>query len=324
MSKTWNRHNAAHTAERADVYTRVTDKILADLEQGVRPWMKPWKAGHPVGTVSRPLRANGLPYKGVNVLMLWTSAMSGGYVAPIWMTYRQAQELGGQVKKGEKGSLVVYANTLTVTEENPTTGQDEEKAIPFMKGYTVFNVEQVEGLPGHYYAPPVPPSGTLPERLDRVERFVAETQASIRHGGDSACFIPSLDRIEMPPYERFQDRESYYATLTHELTHWTGHKSRLDRDLKGRFGSSSYAAEELIAEMGAAFLCADLGITPEVRDDHAAYLDHWLKVLKADKRAIFTAAAAAQKASDYLHSCQPSQGNPSEEETTEEVTEAAA
>lgn len=295
MSKT-----STATSPREDVYTRVTARIVADLEQGARPWHKPWNAEHTAGHITRPLRANGQPYRGVNVLLLWGEAMAKGYNAPIWMTYKQAQELGAQVRKGEHGSLVVYANSVTRTETNEK-GEEHEREIPFMKGYTVFNVEQVDGLPEHFYGKPANPL-PVAERIETAERFAASTGATIRHGGNRAFYAPLPDFVQMPPFEAFEDAESYYATLTHELTHWTSHKSRLARSFEGghRFGSEGYAFEELVAELGAAFLCADLGITPEIRADHAAYLASWLKVLKGDKRAIFSAAAHAQRAADYL------------------------
>jgi antirestriction protein ArdC len=301
MTRTATTRKSAQTdTSRTDVYTRVTDTILSQLEQGVRPWMKPWQAGHSAGHVSKPLRANGQHYNGINVLMLWAQSMISGFEAPIWMTYKQAQELGGNVKKGEKGSLVVYANTFRKEEANDK-GETVERDIPFMKGYTVFNVEQVEGLPAHFYAKNQPEVLNTAERLEVVETFVQNTKAIVQHGGASAFFSPSKDLIQMPDYAQFSSREGYYATLVHELTHWSGAESRLNRDMSGRFKTAAYAAEELIAEMGAAFLCADLGITPEIREDHAAYLQSWLTVLKDDKKAIFTAAAHAQRALDYLH-----------------------
>ena len=289
---------------RKDVYTRVTDRIIADLEQGVRTWLKPWSAEHAAGKISRPLRHNGTPYRGMNVLLLWGEAVAKGYAAPIWMTFKQALELDAHVRKGEHGSLVVYANSITKTETD-ANGEDTEREIPFMKGYTVFNVEQIEGLPAHYYAKPENPL-PLAERIESADRFLTATGATIHHGGNQAFYAPGRDLIQMPPFEAFRDKESYYATACHELTHWTNHKSRLDRSFDAkRFGDHGYAREELVAELGAAFLCADLGITPEVRDDHAAYLGHWLKVLQEDKRAIFSAAAHAQRAADFLHGLQP-------------------
>ncbi|CAM6053277.1 unnamed protein product [Sphagnum tenellum] len=291
-------------SEKEDVYSRVTDKIIADLERGNLTWLQPWQAGHRAGPVSRPLRAGGIAYRGVNVLMLWAAAMEKGYNCPLWLTYKQASELGGQVRKGEKGSLVVYANKITKTETD-TTGADVKIDIPFMKGYTVFNTEQIDGLPGHYYATPAPLNGDI-EPLDAVDRFFANTKLTIKHGGSSAFYSPSRDIVQIPELKAFRDAESYYATLAHEMTHWTRHESRLNRDLgRKRFGDAGYAMEELVAEIGAAFLCADLGITPETRDDHAAYIASWLKVLKDDRRAIFTAASHAQKAADFLHSLQP-------------------
>jgi antirestriction protein ArdC len=289
--------------ERKDVYSRVTDRIIADLEKGVRSWMKPWNAGHTAGKITRPLRHNGTPYQGINILMLWGEALDKGYSAPIWMTYNQAQELGAHVRKGQQGSLVVYANKITRTETGEG-GEEIEKQIPFMKGYSVFNVEQIEGLPAHYYGKPENPL-PLAERLDHAERFIASTGAIIGHGGDKAYYAPARDIVQMPPFEAFKDKESYYATILHELTHWTSHKSRLDRSFNAkRFGDNGYAREELVAELGAAFLSADLGITPEIREDHAAYLARWLKALKEDSRTIFSAAAHAQRAADFLQGLQ--------------------
>jgi antirestriction protein ArdC len=292
-------------AERKDVYSRVTDRIIADLEQGVRPWMKPWNAEHAAGRITRPLRHNGQPYNGINVLMLWSAAVDRGYSAPIWMTYKQAAEMGAHVRKGEKGELVVYANTITRTEHDAETGEDAERTIPFLKGYTVFNAEQIDGLPERFTALAEPTLDPV-ARIERAEAFFAATKADIRHGGNMACYAIGLDRIQMPPFVAFRDAESYYATLAHETVHWTRHPSRLDRDLgRKSWGDAGYAREELVAELGSAFLAADLGLTLEPRDDHAAYIGNWLAVLKDDKRAIFSAAAHAQRAADFLHALQP-------------------
>jgi len=295
---------AARTQDRKDVYSRVTDKIVADLEQGVRPWVKPWNAEHLAGRITRPLRHNGMAYRGINVVMLWMAAVAQGYACPIWMTFRQAKELGAFVRKGETGTLVVYANTFTATETDDE-GEESEREIPYLKGYTVFNCEQIEGLPAHYYGGAEEPANPV-ERIEQADAFFAETRADIRHGGDRAYYAIQPDYIQMPPAETFRDAESYAATLAHEMTHWTRHPTRLDRDLgRKRWGDEGYAREELVAEIGAAFLCADLGIAPEVREDHAAYVASWLKVLKDDKRAVFQAAAHAQKAVDYLRGLQP-------------------
>jgi antirestriction protein ArdC len=236
--------------------------------------------------------------------MLWMEAVEKGFAAPIWMTFRQALGLDAHVRKGEKGSLVVYASSITRTETDEASGQEEEREIPFMKGYTVFNVEQIEDLPQSYYAP-------AQARLDPVQRiaqadaFFATTGADIRHGGNMAGYSITSDQVRMPPFEAFRDAESYYAALANELTHWTRHPNRLDRDFgRKRFGDEGYAMEELVAELGAAFLSSDLDLTPQVREDHASYIKGWLKVLKADKRAIFTAASHAQRAADFLHELQ--------------------
>jgi antirestriction protein ArdC len=170
-------------SSRPDVYTRITDKIIADLEQGVRPWMKPWNAEHAAGRITRPLRLNDQVYNGINVLMLWSAAVTEGYGAPIWMTFRQDKELGTNVRKGEHGELVVYANTVTRTEQDAETGEDVEHAIPFMKSYTVFNIEQIDGLPSHYYQPAEPVLDPV-QRIDHAESFFAVTGATIRHGGN--------------------------------------------------------------------------------------------------------------------------------------------
>lgn len=284
---------------RQDVYTRVTEKVIADLERGVRTWMKPWGPQYASARVGLPMRQCGTPYRGVNVLLLWSEAVEKGYVSNRWMTYKQAAELGGYVRKGEHGSLVVYADRFTKSEQGEN-GEDIERKIPFCKGYTVFNLEQIDGLDAKQYAAPAR-TGTKLELIETAERFVAATGATVRHGGKRACYSPSRDVIQLPHPETFRDAESYAAVKAHELTHWTAHPSRLDRTLGKRFGDKAYAAEELVAEIGAAFLCGTLGITPEQREDHAAYVGIWLRVLKADKRAIFTASAHAQCAVDYLY-----------------------
>jgi antirestriction protein ArdC len=290
---------------KADVYTRITNTIVAELEKGQRPWFKPWSAGHAAGRITRPLRANGIPYRGVNVLSLWLEAESKGYAAPIWMTYRQATEYGGQVRKGERGSLVVYASTTTRTSTDEGSGEELERSIPFLKGYTVFNVEQIDGLPAHYHATAAPVLDPV-QRIAQAEAFFAATGADLRHGGDRAYYNVSQDFIQMPPFVAFRDAESYYATLAHEATHWTGHATRLQRSFgRKRWGDEGYAMEELVAELGSAFLASDIGIAPDVRPDHAAYIASWLKVLKEDKRAIFTAASHAQRAADLLNGFQP-------------------
>jgi len=230
--------------------------------------------------------------------------LEAGFSSPHWMTFKQAQELGAHVCKGERGNPVVYANTMTKTEEG-ADGAEEEKTIPFLKTYSVFNAEQIEGLPAHYYARPEPVVDRA-QRIEHAESFFATTGADIRHGGGRAFYSGGSDHVQMPPFECFRSPESYYATLAHELTHWTKHKSRLDREFgHKKWGDEGYAREELVAELGAAFLCADLALTPQAGADHAAYIQSWLKVLKEDKRAIFSAAAHAQRAADFLNGLQP-------------------
>lgn len=293
------------TETRPDVYGRITGKIIAELEQGVRPWLKPWNAEHAAGRITRPLRHNGIPYKGINVLVLWSAAVARGYACPLWLTFKQALELGGNVRKGESGELIVFAGSITRTGTDDK-GEETEREIPFLKGYTVFNAEQCDNLPAHYYAQAEPSALTPLQRIEAADRFFAATRADIRHGGTRAYYAEGPDHIQLPPFETFRSTESYAATLAHEITHWTKHDKRLARDFgRVKWGDEGYAKEELVAELGAAFLCADLGITPEVMPDHAAYIATWLQALKNDKRLIFTAAAHAQRAADHLHSLQP-------------------
>ena len=287
--------------EKQDIYTRITNQIVSHLEKGVRPWVRPWNAEHAAGRITRPLRHNGKPYSGINVLSLWASAMAQNFAAPIWMTFKQASELDAHIRKGEKGSLVVYADSITRKETDEKTGDEIDREIPFLKGYTVFNVEQIEGLPEVYYAKAAPTLDPV-ARIDHAESYFAALGATIRHGGNRAFYSIAADAIQMPPFESFQDADSYYATLAHECTHWTGSKARLDRDFGGhRFGSEGYAVEELVAELGAAFLCADLELNLEPREDHASYIATWLKVLATDNRAVFTAAAHAQRAAEFIN-----------------------
>ena len=292
-----------HSPARADIYTRITESIVAQLEEGTRPWAKPWNAEHLAGRITRPLRASGKPYRGINVIMLWMAATMKGYTAPIWMTYRQASELGGQVRKGEQGTPVAYADKLRKT-ETADSGEEVEREIFFMKHYTVFNVEQVDSLPPHFYATAAPQISPL-ARQEEAEAFFAALGADVRHGGNRAFYAPEPDFVQMPPFESFRDPESYYSTLGHECIHWTRHPSRLAREFgRKRWGDEGYAQEELVAEMGAAFLAADLGLTLEPREDHASYIASWLAVLKRDRRAVFIAASHAQRALDFLHAKQ--------------------
>jgi antirestriction protein ArdC len=291
---------------RADIYARITERIVADLEKGTRPWVQPWNAGTAAGRITRPLRHNGQPYTGLNVLLLWSEAMARGFSSAIWMTFRQARELGAHVRKGEGGSTVVYASRFTKTEVD-AAGGEIERDIPFLKAYTVFNCEQIEGLPDHYCQRPEPPVDPL-VRIEHADRFYANTGAMIRHGGSKAFYAARSDSIQMPDLRCFRDAESYVAVLGHECIHWAGAPHRLNRDLsRYHTDQTERAREELIADIGASFLCADLGIVPELepRPDHASYVASWLKLLDGDRRAIFQAAAHAQRAVTYLHDLQP-------------------
>ncbi|TGV73936.1 DUF1738 domain-containing protein, partial [Mesorhizobium sp. M00.F.Ca.ET.149.01.1.1] len=275
--------------------------------KGVRPWMQPWHSSNAIGRVTRPLRHNGLPYNGMNVLLLWSEAIARGFSSPMWMTFKQALELGGAVRKGETGSMVVFASRFTRTETG-AAGEEIDREIPFLKAYSVFNLAQIDGLPDHFYGQQAEPVRDPIARITHADQFFANTGAVIRHGGDRAYFAPATDHIQMPPFQTFRDAASYVATLSHEATHWTSAPNRANRDLS-RYARdrSERAREELIAELGSCFLCADLGIVPELepRPDHASYLDSWLKVLADDKRAIFSAAAHAQRAVAFLHGLQP-------------------
>ena len=301
-------HSAARARtgrDRTSLYQEITDKIIAQLEAGRVPWVQPWGTTAAKAPLAMPKNAStGRSYSGINVLILWGSVIEHGFPVQGWLTFRQALSLGGNVRKGEKGSPVVYADTMRRTETDDATGDETERAIPFLKAYTVFNVEQIEGLPEHFHAL-AHASRNPDERIAGAETFFAATRADIRHGGDCAYYSPALDYIQMPPFEAFGNAEGYYATLSHECTHWTGDAKRLDRTFGKKFGDDNYAREELVAELGSAFLCASLELTPETREDHASYLAHWLKVLKEDKRAIFQAAAHAQRAADFLNALQP-------------------
>ena len=275
------------------LYQEVTDRIVAELETGAAPWLKPWKTSVANGTSLLPSNAvTGRQYHGINIPILWHQASERGYPTHQWLTFNQAKEKSANVRKGEKATQVVFTKKLRIKDRET----EEEKQISMLRGYYVFNAAQVEGLPERETA--LSPLLDPERRQSRTDAFIGATRADIRHGGNEACFVPSLDYIAMPPFRAFKTTEGYYATNLHELGHWSGHESRLDRNLEGRFGTRSYAAEELVAELTSAFLCAHLGITGELR--HAGYLSKWIELLKHDHRAIFTAAAKAQQAADYL------------------------
>lgn len=282
------------TMAKEDLYQKVTDTIVAELERGVAPWIQPWRTldarfgGGPFNGYT----ARG--YRGVNVLLLLVSMAQKGYQDPRWFTFRQAQMLGAHVKRGEKSTLVIFWKQLTLQKKDEESGDEARKRVPLLRSYAVFNAEQCEGLPALPKA-----EERAPElRYADAEALFTRHEVDVRYGGDKAFFAPGLDFIQMPRLEAFESEEHYWGTNLHELTHWTGHKSRLDRDLAHRFGSEAYAAEELVAEMGSAFLCAHLAVEGRLR--HPEYIGHWLTVLRDDKRAVFKASSLAQAAADFV------------------------
>lgn len=291
---------------RADIYTRITERIVADLEKGVRPWVQPWLAGNATGRVTRPLRHNGQCYTGLNVLLLWSEAMARGFASPYWMTLRQANELGAKVRKHETGSTVIYASRFTKTEVDGRGGA-VERDIPFLKAYSVFSADQIFGLPDHYYRQAEPVADPV-ERIEHADRFFDNTGAKVCYGGDKAYYSPVTDHIQLPHPEMFRDMASFVAIRGHETLHWTARPDRLNRDLsRYHKDKTDRAREEICAEIGSAMLCADLGIVPEIepRPDHACYVAEWARLLDGDHRAIFQAAAYAQRAVAFLHDLQP-------------------
>jgi antirestriction protein ArdC len=282
---------------RASLYDEVTARIVAEMEQGVVPWVRPWSRsaaplGMPRSAASRKF------YSGINILILWDAVIRRGFANQEWLTFRQALSLGGHVRKGEKGTVICYADSFVPKgeRERAKDSGDDPSRVPFLKRFTVFNVEQCEGLPAHITPPPV----TYPEteKHPEAETLIDASGATIREECGAAFYHLGEDFIRLPPRGSFITPADFYCTALHELGHWTAHPTRLARDLAGRFGSTAYAREELIAELTSAFLCAHLGIAPKVR--HADYLANWLAVLKADSRAIFHAASQASKASDFL------------------------
>lgn len=278
-----------------DIYQHVTDKIVAAIESGVAgKWRMPWHQQAPDnvrGFAMRPMSVSGHSYRGINVWLLMSEKLANGYASDVWGTYKAWQAAGAHVAKGQKGTLIIFWKRIIIEDRDTK----EEKPILIAKGYNVFNADQVEG-----WEPKARPVKTAAERIETAETFFATIPATVNHGGNRACYIPLIDEINMPTFAQFKTPEDYYSVRGHETVHWTGAKSRCDREFGKRFGDEAYAFEELVAELGAAYLCAHLEIANEPRPDHASYLAHWLDVLKADKRAIFTAASAAQKAVDFI------------------------
>lgn len=294
------------TSKHVDIHQIITDKIITTIEAGAGEFIMPW---HRRTGGLKPLNVStGNFYSGVNILALWVEAQANGYSSNVWGTYRQWAEKGAQVKKGAKSSYVVFYKQIAIRTEE----EEDELLRPMARATPVFNADQVENWSD-------PETATLPVKdavhtLEDVDAFIVATGAKIEHGGGRACYSPGSDTIFLPDRSSFigsptsTPTQAYFSTLSHELTHWTGAKARCDRDLTHRFGTHAYAMEELVAELGAAFLCAELGISAEPRQDHAQYIASWLQVLKKDKRAVFSAAGAASKAVSFLkalHSLRP-------------------
>ena len=289
--------NENTATEKPDVYARVTSAIVNAIEQGAGEYRMPWTVRQDKG-FSPVSVGSAKPYRGINTLVLWAQAQSKGYGSALWGTYQQWQDLGGQVRKGEKGSPVVYWGTYEKRDAEGNADDDGHTRGMFAKGYTVFNIEQVDGckLPKRFE-----PKLSVHERMAEADSFFARVGVQVRDGGNRAFYRPDTpEAVYMPGFTQFPDRVDYYSVLAHETTHWTSHASRCDRQLGKRFGDDAYAVEELIAELGSAYTMARLELELTPRADHARYIHSWLRVLKGDKRAVFTAASKAQQAADYL------------------------
>lgn len=296
-----------------NLHKEITDKILAQLRTGVAPWRKPWsEVGAGFGGRMPHNAVTGRPYSGVNILILWGAMQAYGW-GPRWLTFNQAKEAGGTVRKGERGQTVIFVKRMLVKDKDDKT---KTKAIGFLRSYTVFNVAQCDGLSDR-----VAGRVEAPAPIDRnarnaeLDEFVKATGAPIVEGGSKAAYSPVLDSIAMPPLRMFKTSDHYYATLFHELAHFSGHPSRLNRQLKNRFGDREYAAEELIAELTSAFICGEFGI--DMEEAPAAYLDHWASLLEEKETAIVTAAAAASKAVEWLRGAASAEEADAEEEALE-------
>ena len=299
-----------------DIYRETTDKIIAQLEKGVAPWRKPWNCGAPrmpQNVVSK--RA----YNGVNVWLLWLASEHHGWTSGLFATYRQWQELGGFVRRGETGTKITYWNIQKKTDKDKTPDDDEAKKRFFLRQYTVFALDQCGGDDLDRFRTPTPVGDFA--NFAPAEDAIAATCASIKFGGNRAYYSPSRDHIQLPIKSSFKDQAAYYSTALHELSHWTGHEGRLNRlDKLARFGTQSYAMEELVAEMSAAFLTSALGVpNTAALTNAAAYIADWLDVLRHDSRAVFTASTAATKAADFILAFSGKGGSPIEEEELQEA-----
>jgi len=293
--------------EKKDIFQRVTDDIVSAIEAGAGTYRMPWNTSG--GFINSPINAaSRKAYRGINVLILWATAQKMGYTSGTWATYKQWQEMGAQVRKGEKSAHVVFWKFFNIEDRDDEAAERTSNRVPMARDYWVFNAGQVEGFKN-----PEETTISRGERIERAEKFFESLQIDIRPGGNIAYYDPNTDAVHMPAFEAFKEPLFYYSVLSHETTHWVGAEKRQNRDMTGRFGSESYAMEELVAELGAAFLCSELSLPTDPRKDHAPYIASWLKTLRSDKRAIFTAAAKAQEAVDWMM----------KRTSTEELEEAA-
>jgi len=290
---------AKQVKAKRDIHQEITNNLIEIMDKGTLPWRKDWNGR---GTVDLGMPNNpftGSNYNGINILLLWGTASNRGYSSNSWGTFNQIQKAGGMVRKGEKGTTVVLFKPLIKKGKPGDSGEaGENEIIPLMRHFTVFNLVQCDSVT-------IPKQKVIPEvdRIENAEKYIAGTDSNIIFGGDRACYMPGRDSIQMPQAGTFKSIQGYYATMLHEHIHWTGSKDRLDRLTKCGFGSHDYAFEELVAELGAAFSCAALGIESDI-ENHASYLANWLEKLREDKRYIFRAAAKASKAVKFLNELQ--------------------
>jgi antirestriction protein ArdC len=275
-----------------NLHQEITDRIVARLKAGVCPWRQPW-SGKGYGVMPRNAVTD-RAYSGVNVLLLWSRAQETGYADPRWLTFNQAKEIGANVRKGEKGETVIFMSKIIKEDKDGA-----RRAIPFLKSFTVFNVAQIDNLAAKIVDPDTAAHVINPDARDAtIDEFVASTSAVVRHGESRAYYATAGDFINLPLFETFTNSHCYYGTLAHELTHWSGHATRLNRTFGKRFGDSTYAAEELVAELGGAFVCAEFGIDCE--EPSAAYLATWIERLEQNDGLLVAAASAASRAVEYL------------------------
>jgi antirestriction protein ArdC len=324
----------AFTKVRRDVQQEITDTIIAQIEAGAGKWTMPWHARPGDGfSAELPVNTDGRAYRGLNIILLWGSAMAKGYSRPIWGTFKKWEKLGAFPRKGEKGTLAFYwtkrcnicgASTFNVSahfnESHPGETQDFRMTCV---AWNLFNIEQLAEVPAKFTNTPAPVAIPEDKRIAAAEKFFASVPAKVNHGGNRAYYTTGGDYIQMPHFEQFNTPEDYYSTRGHETVHWSGHETRCNREFGKRFGDNAYAFEELVAELGAAFLCAHLGISNEPRPDHAQYLTSWLETLKGDKYAIFTAASRAQDGVNFIFSQAGDTSTDDDENDGEEIPLAA-